>query len=60
MGQLVAGGKPGGTAAWREFKARHKHIARQHPEDIAQQRQRAGDAAGGFQRAAKVHALVRV
>jgi hypothetical protein len=43
-----------------ETEARHEHIASQHPEGLAQQRQALGHAASGFQRATVVAPFMRV
>ena len=59
MGQLAAGREAVHGRA-REFELGHIHVAADQPEHIIQQRQRAGDAAGGFERAAEIAALVRV
>ncbi|MNW06835.1 hypothetical protein D3C71_2033090 [compost metagenome] len=56
---MVAGleGLHGGAV---EHEIGRKHIACGQPEHRAELRQCTGDAAGGFQRTAKVHAFVRV
>jgi hypothetical protein len=59
VGQHGAGRK-GLCGSGVKTKTGHKHIARREPEHIAQLRQRARNAARGFQCAAKVTALVRV
>jgi len=59
VGQFVAGRKAR-YCSLAEHKIRGEHVTRQHPEHLSQQRQRSHNAAGGFQRATKVPALVRV
>jgi hypothetical protein len=57
MGQFVACCK-GVYSVLAEGKVRCKHIARHYPEDLAQHRKCAGDAACGFQRSTKVNSFV--
>jgi hypothetical protein len=43
-----------------EVKVGRKHIARRQPEDVAQQRQRARNAAGRLQCVATIAAFMRI
>jgi hypothetical protein len=57
MRERVRSGKPVNRALQKP-EAGHEDIAGQHPENIAQLRQRTRYAAGRFKRAAKVTAFI--